>query len=92
MYVVYTDLQDPGFSLVGIFSTLLRIRTFAKTVLICGDFHAVCGEHWDYSRALTLGISQKALAVQEKIKFQDGWKFFWAETEYWNNVSKIFFF
>ena len=41
MYVVYTDLQDPGFSLVGIFSTLLRIRTFAKTVVICGDFHAV---------------------------------------------------
>ena len=47
-----------------------------------------CGEHWDYSVALTLEISQKALEVQEKIKFKMLDNFSSWNRKCWNNVSK----
>ena len=68
--------KTQGFAPVGIFSKLLPIRHIclnrgdSSWFLFC---NMECGEHYDYSQALTLGVSQKALMVQEKIKFYYGW-------------------
>ena len=67
----YVALSDPG-SRVFTHGDFNHIALNSPHLLKPWRFscwNMECGEHGDYALALTLGISQKALMVQEKIKF-----------------------